>query len=362
MINCEVVVASELTDVTAAIIRDAAELVADAVVAILVVFDTIVVSGKFGCVVEAFGLIAKMAVVASFLVVIAIGSELGIVTVLIRAWVGAVVIHIDVETVLAPCEIVSVVDTAGETLAMDVAASVFGFVIVILFNMVESALPVVTAAVEGGISVIPVVCFVTLVEIVSVLVFATVGAVGDCESVLGASEVTPIILVVIFVASAILVSVVAIMDEVPVPFVVEAEVSETAALVVGMSALGTVIVVTFSLLVLLISMILVSIVTVVIPGGAVFVSILIAVDAISVIIAFTDVVVTTAAAAVLDRVTVVIGTIAGPAVVAGFDGIVVVVAGTVPGEDATTVELCSETDKRKAQHDEDWHTEGILRT
>ena len=150
MINCEVVVASELTDVTVAIIRDAAELVADAVVAILVVFDTMVVSGKFGCVVEAFGLIAKMAVVASFLVVIAIGSELGIVTVLIRAWVGAVVIHIDVETVLAPFEIVSVVDTAGETLAMDVAASVFGFVIVILFNMVESALPVVTAAVERG--------------------------------------------------------------------------------------------------------------------------------------------------------------------------------------------------------------------
>ena len=268
MINCELVVASVLTDFTVAIIRDTVVWVADAAEAIPVVIATGVVFGKLECVVGAFGLIAKMAVVAPFVVVITIGSGLGLVTVLTRAWGGAVVIHIDVETVLAPCEIVSVVDTAGESLAMDVVASEFGFVIVILFNMVESALPVVTAgameegvpivnvasfvtlvkvvsivvvdnvvvggkcrlvvtaAVGGDISVVTNVCFAALVKAVSVVVFDTVVPVGDCESVLAASEVTPIILVVIFVASAILVSVVAVMNEVLGPFVVDAEVSK----------------------------------------------------------------------------------------------------------------------------------------
>ena len=51
MINCEVVVASLLTDVTVDVIRDTAVLVTDVTEAILAVFIT--VFGKFGCVVDA---------------------------------------------------------------------------------------------------------------------------------------------------------------------------------------------------------------------------------------------------------------------------------------------------------------------
>jgi hypothetical protein len=162
-------------------------------------------------------------------------------------------------------------------------------------------------------------------------------------------------------------SVVAIIDEVLRPCVIDGEVSESAALVVVIFALDTDIEVTFSVLVLLVVVVLISIATVVISEGVV--SVFIAVDATSVTIAATDVVATTAAAAaaaaaaaVLDRATVVMDAKVEPVVVATVDGIVVVVAETLPGEDATRVEVSSETDTRKEQHDDDSHTEDILRT
>lgn len=405
MINCDVVATFALADVTAAIFR----------------------------VVNAFGLVPKIVAVVCFLVVIASGFELGVVTVLVRAWFGAVVFLIDVETVvvtvavtvLASCEIVLVIDTVDETLAMSIVASVFGCVIAMPF---ESASTVVAASVEDRISfisvvcctmlsaevsvlvsdtsvvvagcesvladsevisimsvvcsatpsaevsvavsdtivavagcesiladsevipIISVVCSATLFVVASVVVFEAVVVVGGCETVLGASAVIPIIFAVTSVASAILLSVVAIMKEVLVPCDVDAEVWETAAFVAVNSALGVVTVVTFSLLVLLIVVVLVSIFTVVVSDGVV--SILIAEDATFVIIVVTGVVVTTAIAAVLDSAKEVNGNRAVLVIVTAVDGVSAVVSGITFGEEPTTVELPTETDARKDQHDE----------